>query len=366
MIPLFKVLMSPEAGDAVKEVLYSGHVAQGPKVKEFEQKLSDYLNTDVLAVNSCTSALDLAMDLSEVKPNTEVITSPLNCLAGTCIIVNRGARPVWSDIDSRTGNIKLTDVINKLTPRTAAVQVVDWAGRSVDVKHLRELLDNAGYNHVMIIQDSAHSFLPINDDVDNHFQCWSFQAIKFLTCTDSGALKVPYIGNYYDHAKLARWFGLNRESSESFRCKQDAKISGYKYNQNDVMASIGLSNLELAKKAVKLHQLNAKYYNEQLQSCQNIHLPPPSDKSSWWIYPILVKFPEQVDLFIEFCKQRDVEVSPVHARNDKHTAFNYYNGPLPGVDYYTSRHIAIPVGWWINQSDREHIVNVVREWDKSL
>ena len=132
MIPLFKVLMSPDAKHRVAEVLESGYVAQGPKVKEFEEELGKILGGPVLTVNSCTSALDLAMHLCGVGPGTEVLTSPLSCSATNSPIVTKGARPVWVDINPTTGLISPSNAADKITNRTVAVVVVDWEGRACD------------------------------------------------------------------------------------------------------------------------------------------------------------------------------------------------------------------------------------------
>ncbi len=102
MIRLFKVAMSENAKVEVGKVLDSGYIGEGPKVKEFEAALEGVLGHKVLAVNSCTSALDLALHLCDVGPGSEVIVTPMTCSATVTMVANRKAKIVWADVDPNT------------------------------------------------------------------------------------------------------------------------------------------------------------------------------------------------------------------------------------------------------------------------
>lgn len=355
MIPLFKVLMSPDAKHRVAEVLESGYVAQGPKVKEFEEELGKILGGPVLTVNSCTSALDLAMHLCGVGPGTEVLTSPLSCSATNSPIVTKGARPVWVDINPTTGLISPSNAADKITNRTVAVVVVDWEGRACDYDSLRKVIPS----HIPIIRDAAHSFG--NPTPGGDYICWSLQAIKHLTAGDGGILRVPE--EQYQRVKLLRWYGLDREGSASFRCQQNIQEVGYKYHMNDIAATIGLANLPLALECLNKNRKNAKSLYDILMKrsyLSPLTVPSFDTNSSYWFFTVLAP---RRDHLIEYCREHGFETSPVHARNDKHVGFNYPNGILPGVDYFSNRNVGIPVGWWLTTGDIEMIGEALSKYE---
>lgn len=370
MIDLFRPFVAPEAKERVVATLTpdeSGrsYLGEGPRVQEFEQAFGQLVgmpppSLSPLALNSCTSALDLALHLCGVGLGSEVITTPMTCTATNGVIVNRGAKIVWADVDPITGLIDPTDVLHKITHRTRAVMAVDWAGRSCDYAALRQAIDSAPVKQIVpllpVIQDAAHNlFVDPNNRGD--YVAWSFQAIKHLTTGDGGALMVPE--HQYERARLLRWYGLDRTSSADFRCSQDIREVGFKYHMNDIAASIGLANIPHVQELVARHRENAVWYSQALQDVPGLTSPPEDPGSSWWLYCVLVD--DRASL-IDHLSSRGISASPVHRRNDTHPAFFYPNGPLPGVDAFAEHEVAIPVGWWLSNNDRARVVAAVLEW----
>ena len=153
MIPLFKVKMSDRASDNVAKVLESGFIGQGPVVEEFENKLWGVLKskTRPVTVNSCTSAIDLALELIGVGPYDEVISSPQTCFASNVGALHRGARIRWADIDPATGLMDPSSVAKLITPKTKAIIAVNWAGKFCDYAALKLF-------NVPVIEDAAHTW----------------------------------------------------------------------------------------------------------------------------------------------------------------------------------------------------------------
>jgi dTDP-4-amino-4,6-dideoxygalactose transaminase len=377
VIPLFKVFMSEDAPRRVADTLMSGYIGQGERCEEFEAAFGDLVGAPEppLLLNSCTSAIDLALHLCGVGPGDEVISTPVTCTATNSPIVTRGARIVWADVDPLTGCIDPADVRQKVTPLTKAIIAVDWAGRTCDYEGLY-------HPHIPVIEDAAHALLAVSQGRSiahqwrdgwggyqgGHYIAWSFQAIKHLTTGDGGALLAP--ANYMERARLLRWYGLDRRSGTDFRCAQDIQEVGYKYQSNDIAASIGLANLPHAEGLVAAHRANAAHYDRELAGLPGVTLPPPDPGMSYWLYSMLV---EDRDEFIRFMASRGVQTSRVHARNDKHSAFKAAStygfnavdelpGALSGVDYFDAHHVAMPVGWWLDDRDRAHIVAAVHSW----
>lgn len=355
MIPLFSVAMNnPKAQRMVSDVLASGYVGQGEKVEQFEVAFGKLVGAPEppLSLNSCTSALELALHLIGVGPGDDVISTPMTCTATNGAIVRSGATIVWADVDPITGNLNPHDVVDRFTKRTKAVVAVDWAGRVCDYAGIK-----AAALGIPVIQDAAHSLLAGKPGSGGDYVCWSFQAIKHLTTGDGGALLAP--PSEMERARLLRWYGLNRRTSADFRCQQDIQEVGFKMHMNDIAAAIGLANLEIVESVVARHRAVAEWYRLALRGIPGVTLPPEDPLSAWWLYTLLV---EDRDGFVQRLAEKGIAASPVHARNDKHKAFKAASetrGPMPGVDHFSAHEVAIPCGWWITDGDREHIAEAV-------
>lgn len=364
MIPLFKVFMADTAAEEVTKVLASGYIGQGPKVDKFEQQLQRYLQSEdaPLTVNSGTSALDLAYHMVGVKSGVDVISTAQTCTATNGPLALRGANIIWADVNPYTGLIDPTDVARKVTKNTVAIVAVDWGGQPADYDALRAL-------GVPVIQDAAHGFgakykgIPIAQSGGDYVM-WSFQAIKHLTTGDGGALLTPH--DEIERGRLLRWFGLDRTSGESFRCAQTIQELGYKYQMNDIAAAIGIENLKHMDNIIMAHRANAVYYSHALRDLQHIYAPVYNDDSSWWLYTILLPDGDARDRFTLYMMDKGIAVSPVHDRNDKHPPLAFNKPYLPGLNYFSSRQISIPVGWWLSSEDRAYIVDAVAEFDRTL
>jgi len=362
-IPLFKVYMNDEVGPLVNSVLYSGWIGQGPKVKEFEERLgSEFRNDKVIGLSAGTHGLSLALRLAGVGPGDEVITTPLTCTATNMPILMHGAKIVWADIKPNDLNIDPRSIEACITDRTKAIIVVHWGGYPCDMK---EIYDIASAHDIKVIEDSAHAFSSsykasvVGDCHYSDYSMMSFQAIKHLTTVDGGALFLKSKEDY-ERAKLLRWYGIDRENPrKDMRCEEDIAEFGYKYHMNDVCATIGLANFNGALENVEKSRENAKYYNQELLGVPGVRvIQTRTDRlSSYWIYTLLV---EDRTSFAYTMGSNGISVSRVHERNDKHTFVKEYSKELPGLESVIDKMICIPVGFWVTKEDREYIVETIK------
>jgi dTDP-4-amino-4,6-dideoxygalactose transaminase len=355
-IPLFKVRMSPDVPAAIAATIASGTVTEGPRVVELEEKLSAYLGGDVLTVNSGTSALQLAATLLDLKPGDEVISTPITCVATNLALLHAGAMIVWADVDSNTGLIDPADVARKVTKRTRAVMAVDWGGTLCAFDALRAAAN------VPVIEDAAHAFGAQRSTFPDA-SCWSFQAIKHFSTSDGGGLYVRDEAAR-DRARRLRWFGIDRHATGA-NIDKIIVDAGHKWHMNDLTASIGLANLELAKASVEAHRANAAWYGENLKDARGIALPLPDPNSAWWLYTVLLEAPGAQRSFVEFMAVRGVECSRVHTRNDTHPIFRESLSVLPKVTYFDEHQMAIPVGWWVGEEERARVAQALCDWSRS-
>ena len=387
-IDLFKVYMSPNAGEEVKKVLDSGYIGQGEKVNEFENKLKEYIEADrVLTINSGTSALHLALHLLKkpkkditadgysiseptwpgLQEGDEVLTTSLTCTATNWPILANNLKIKWVDIDEKNLNIDLDDLERKISPKTKIIMAVHWGGYPIDLDRLKDI-QNKAYNlygfKPAIIEDGAHSFGTEykGKKLGNHgnIVMHSLQAIKHITSIDGGILILPH-QDLYNRGKLIRWYGIDRDSNrKDFRCEADIEEWGFKFHMNDVNATVGIENLKDAYFIISKHRDNAKFYDENLKNVNGVTLLErnPDHNSAFWIYSMLV---ENRDGFYKKMKECGITVSQVHERNDKHTCVKDFRMNLPTLEKTIGKVVSIPVGWWITEEQRKYIVNCIKQ-----
>ena len=367
LIPLFRVHMPPEEEllPALRDVLYSGQVGQGPKVEEFEAALAPVAgNRNVLAVNSGTSALQLALRLAGARGGS-VVTTPMTCAATVLPVLAEGARPVWADIDPATGNIDPLDAERKLRADTRAVLAVHWGGQPCDMTALMDL----GARHgIPVIVDAAHALgaqwagEPVGSPAAD-FTCFSLQAIKHITTIDGGILTTRDAGNYR-RGKLLRWYGIDRDAEQAdARVAADIGDWGYKFHMNDVAATIGLAQLRHLPGILAAHRGNAAFYDDTL--CGLVQAAPARrySEGAWWLYTLLWRDGGQRAAFQAFMRAAGIQVSRVHGRLNRLTCFREYAaGPLPGVDEFFERECCIPVHWALTEADRRAVAGAVTEF----
>jgi len=373
-ISLFKVYMSKNAATAASDVLNSGFIGQGPVVEKFEESLRDrFKNEFVVTTNSGTSsehlAIRLLQDPLQLSNDDEVLCTALTCTATNWPVLANGLKIKWVDVDTNNLNMDLDDLERKLSPTTKIIYLVHWGGYPVDLDRVKKIQNKChrmyGFKPA-VIEDCAHAlgseYKGRKIGSHGNMCTFSFQAIKHLTSVDGGLLSVPH-KHLFDRGKLLRWYGIDREntSRKDFRCEEDIVEWGYKFHMNDVLASIGLCNLKnIDKNVINKHKDNAKYYNENLANVDGVTLleNKSGHDSSYWIYTIKV---ERRDKFMKMMQEKDIMVSRVHERNDKHTCVREYISALPTLDKVVNEMICIPVGWWVTKEDREYIVECIKK-----
>lgn len=359
MLPLIKTnipsrdLLMPK----LEEVLYSGYVAQGELVEEFERKFEEYIGGgNTLSLNSGTAALHVALILANVKEGDEVISTPLTAEPTNVAIKMMGAKIRYADVDYNTGNISPESVEKCINKKTKAIIVVDYAGIPIDVKKTQAI--SLKYN-IPVIEDAAHALgAKFNGKkTGNHFPftIFSFQAIKHLTTIDGGALQIQD-NELYEKGKLIRWFGIDKKKS---RLENDITLQGYKYHMNNVNAAIGLVQLENIDEVISKYIQNGKYLDENLKNVKDVELIKyyPDSEPSYWLYTLKV---ENRERFIQKMAENGIMASELHKRNDSHTYLNDFNETLPNMDKFYDKIVHIPCGWWVTKEDCDKMIHLIK------
>ncbi len=272
------------------EAILSGWITTGPKTKEFERRIADYCGMKRTAcLNSATAAMELCLRMLDIGPGDEVITCAYTYSASASVIDHVGATIVLVDTLPGSPDIDPAAVARAITPRTKAIIPIDIGGVPADydalyaaIERKQELFtpaDNAlqkALGRVAIVQDAAHSFgaLYKGESVakGGDFCCFSFHAVKNLTTAEGGAIAFDDIGDVPAddiYTKLMLWslHGQNKDALAKTQLgawEYDIIYPAYKCNMTDIMAGIGLAQLErydgmLARRREMVARYNALF-----------------------------------------------------------------------------------------------------------
>lgn len=360
MITLVKPFFPPaeELMPEIEKTLYSGYIAEGEKVYEFEKNFGEYIGNNLsLSLNSGTAGLHIALMLIGIGPGDEIISTALTAEPTNVVIKLTGAKVVWADIDINTGLIDPNSVRALINDKTKAIMLVHYAGMVCNLDEFNKI--SKEFN-VPIIEDAAHALGSKynNEYIGNNspYTIFSFQAIKHMTTVDGGMLMLKSEEDF-NKGKLLRWFGIDKQKP---RLENDITTPGYKYHMNNVNATIGLSQLNHIENVIRKYKSNGRYFDEKLKSCNGIELVNyyESTEPSYWLYTMKV---ERRSDFIKALAEEGVMSSELHLRNDRHSIFNESKRELPMLTKFYEKIVHIPCGWWVTNEDREKIVDVIKK-----
>lgn len=362
-IPLFYPHIPEGAVREVADTLGGRWIGQGPKVDKFENKFKEIFlkESSALAVGSGTDALHLAYLLAGIRPDDEVLVPVFTCTATNLPLLYIGAKPVFVDIDLETMNVSIDDIKKKITSKTKAIVCVDYGGVPCEYE---KLLDICRCNNIKLISDAAHSigtkFQGLYAAQYADFTIFSFQAIKTLTTGDGGLLAIKD-KSLLERGKRLRWFGIDRAAKQGGIWENDIYEIGYKYQMNDLSASIGLAGLsDIANVIEYRNKLFAEY--ERLLDQTKLRLIGKSKTGDYynsaWLATIIVE--NRIGLMNKL-RENKIESAQVHYRNDRYTVFGGRRADLPNMDYLEDRYLVLPLHTRMSITDVQKICNVINE-----
>ncbi len=361
MITMFKPYVSEKVAPALTEILKTSWIGQGPAVDKAEKKFEKLFDSfSALTLNSCTSALHLALILANVREGDEVITTPMTCSATNIPILYEKAKPVFADIQKSSLNIDPMDIKKKLTPKTKAVMAVHWGGEPCDMD---EILAIAKEAKVPVIEDAAHALGAKYKDkyvgAVSDFTCFSFQAIKQITTVDGGILTCKD-EDAYKRGKLLRWYGIDRDFKGDIYWKFKVNEAGFKYHMNDVAATMLSIQLDDLEKVNSRRREIAARYRGSLKDAKGLTLlEKKSDRESGsWLFTILV---ERRDDFTKMLRANGIETHMVHVRCDVYPIFGGRRLNLPVMNEVEPKYVSIPLHQGLTDDDVDKVIKTVRK-----
>jgi UDP-4-amino-4,6-dideoxy-N-acetyl-beta-L-altrosamine transaminase len=375
-IPYGRQWIGPEEIWAVNAVLRSDFLTQGPKVREFEEKLAAAVGVKyAVAVANGTAALHLAALALGLKPGEEVITTPISFLATSNAILYAGATPVFTDVDPETQCLDPKLIEGKITGKTKAIFVTDFAGHPADLRAIRKI---ANKHDLKIVEDAAHALgasygkNSAGDCAHADLAIFSFHPVKHVTTGEGGAVMVRD-GKLYERLCDLRTHGVTRHPEKLILKTEgswyyEMQELGFNYRLTDLQAAIGLEQLKKLGRFIDRRRQIAAMYCRGFEGCPDLDLPAerPGNKHVYHLFVIRLKgdlSAKRKEVF-EQLQRRGIGVQvhyiPIPAQ-PYYEKLGYRAEDYPQALSYYRRTISLPMFPKMTDREVKRVIRMVRE-----
>ena len=370
-IRLFKPSLGQQELDNIKDAFERSWIGLGPRVNEFEEKWAKFVGAkQAVGLNSATAALHLAMRIFGFPRGKKVLVPSLTFSATASAILYNDLIPVFVDSDPVTLGMDLEDMKNKYDEDCVAVIPVHYCGHPVPMD---ELMPWAREKGLKVIEDCAHTsgsnYKGKNLGTWGDIGCFSFEEKKLMT-TGDGGMMVTNQPELFKNVKAMRWVGIDKDNwktSQAYtQANRDAmhwfyevNVLGYKYNMNDLAASIGLGQLE------RLPEMNArrseiiKQYMEGIQDIEGVEplLPYEPDKYVYQMFGIRAE--KRDDLMIHL-KSQGVATGCHYTPLSMQPLFKPYAGDCSYIEKEHNKFITLPLHADLTDEEMEYIIKMIK------
>lgn len=356
-IPISKPNVGEREIAAISEVIRSGMIAQGPKVQEFERRFAEYHGVKhAIASTNGTTALQMAMLANGIGAGDEVIIPSFSFFATASSILFTGAKPVFADIDPETFNLDPASAESVITEKTKAIMPVHLYGQAADMPAFEALAKKHG---LILLEDAAQSH---GAKLDGRFvgtwgtSGFSFYPTKNMTTCEGGMLTTQD-DEVAERARMIRNHGMSQQYLH--------EMVGFNFRMTDLMAAMGLIQLDNLPKWTAIRNNNASYYNETLK---NVIKPLVRDNATHVYHQYTIRMPDGVDRD-EVMKQiqaKGVGVRvyyplPIHRQPIFEKMGGYENIDLPQTEKATREVMSLPIHPLLTEAERERVAQVINE-----
>jgi perosamine synthetase len=369
MIPVITPWLGEEEAHAAAEAVASGWIAQGPRVREFEEAFAEAIGTPhAVAVSSCTAALHLALIAAGIGPGDEVIVPSLSFIATANAVRYVGAQPVFADVDLATQNLSPATVEPHLTGQTRAVILVDQAGVPADLDAVRALCDPL---NVIVIEDAAcaagstYRNRPVGGGAE--LAAFSFHPRKLLT-TGEGGMLTTSDGSVAARLRRLREHGMDVSAADRHHSRQPViehyTEVGFNFRLTDIQAAIGLVQLRKLPEMVGRRRVLAQRYKRLLAGIPGAVVvgDPPYGETNFQSFWMLLPEDSAVgrDDLMRLFAEADVSVRRgIMAAHLEPAYANAARPLLPVTERLTAHSLILPLFHQMTESQQDHVVSVL-------
>jgi perosamine synthetase len=353
MISIAKPIIGKDEEEAILEVIASGQLVQGPKVREFEARFAELCGVEhAVATSSGTTALHIAMLAHQIGPSDEVITSPFSFIASANCVLYVGAHPVFVDIEPDFFTIDPAKVEERITKNTKAIIPVHLYGQSCDMDAIVEI---AQKHNLAIIEDAcqAHGATYKGRPIGSFgTACYSLYATKNITTIEGGMLVTndPQIA---ERARLIRSHGSPRT--------YEHVMLGYNMRLTDLLAAIGLVQLKKLSEWNSIRRANAAYLTANLSKIKGVVTPKVRDHAEHVFHQYTIRIPDR-DNSAQKLREKGIGVG-IHYPTPIHKQPLYqqlgYSDVLPIAEAASREVLSLPIHPSLTKDDLDSIIQAV-------
>lgn len=367
MIPYQKQSIDEEDVKAVSEALRADYITSGPKIKEFEEKIAEYVGVKyAIAVSSGTAALHIACLAAGLKEGDELITSPLTFLACANCALYCGAKPVFSDVDEQ-GLLNPEELKQKINEKTKIIIPIHYGGLPLDLKKLRESFSG------IIIEDACHALGASYDGIKagsceySDMAIFSFHPVKHIT-TGEGGMVTTNNKELYEKLLILRNHGIDSSKKpEKELWATPMTHLGYHYRTTDINCALGLSQFNKLPGFISNIRKIAEKYDKAFENHPDVKIrkEKPEQFNTYHLYPILVKDSETRLKLYNYLKKNDiltqVHYQPIYLQ-PYYKSLGYEAGICPKAEDFYSRVLTLPIYPQLTESEQDFVISKVKEF----
>jgi len=375
-VPLYKIYWDEEDVNHVLEVIMQGsYWAIGPSIEKFETMLAEYIGKKyAVAFNSGTSALHAMLLAYGIKEGDEVIVPSLTFIATANSVLFVNAKPVFADIEEKTCGLDPEDVKERITGKTKAIMPIHYGGSACQIKELKEIAED---HKLLLLEDAAESLgAKVDEKRVGSFgdaAMFSFCGNKVIT-TGEGGMIVTDQRDVYERSKLIRSHGrLETENYFTSAKVMDYVALGYNWRMCNIIAALGVSQLEKLGKVVEMRRRNAAYMSKSLLNLSKIEPPNPPEGffHVYQMYTVKVRDGEKArdglkGYLAEKGVMTKVYFSPVHLTGFYREKFGFQGGELPMTEKISKQVLTLPMYASLTKDEMDYIVTCVRGFIENL
>jgi perosamine synthetase len=373
-LPFSRALIEEDEINAVVEVLRSGWLTTGPRVREFEAAFAKYIGSEhAVALSSCTAALNLALAAIGIGEAEEVILPTMTFASTAEVVLYFKARPVLVDCAPGTFHIDPQQIERAITSRTKAIIPVHYAGHACDMD---AILDIAQRHGLKIVDDAAHALPALHRGkmvgTLADITCFSFYATKTMT-TGEGGMITTANQEYAERIRMLSLHGISKDAWKRYTAegswRYDILEMGYKYNLTDMQAAIGIAQLAKCDRMCARRNALAARYSAALRELQAFKLPvvPEGLSHAWHLYVIEANSAYLCidrDRVIEELKLRGIGTSvhfiPLH-RHTLYQGLGYRRGQFPYAEERFQGAISLPLFAAMSDEESDRVIEALHD-----
>jgi len=373
-IRLFKPSLGEDELNAVKDTFDRSWVGLGPKVNEFEQKWAEHLGVKVaIGLNSATAALHLALRVFGFPKGKKVLVPTMTFSATASAILYNDLIPTFVDSDPGSLGMSLDDLERKYDKECVAIMPVHYAGHPIPMD---KLVPWARERNLKIIEDCAHTsgsgYKGKKLGTWGDIGCFSFEEKKLLTTGDGGMI-VSNDPDLLKDVKAMRWVGIDKDNwktSQNYTASNkdamhwfyELNILGWKYNMNDLAASIGLAQLKKLPAMNKRRSEIIKMYLDGIKELNSIKplLPYEPDK---YVYQMFGVRTDKKDELILYLKSRGIATGCHYTPLTMQPLFKPYDAHCPVAEQEYFKMITLPLHADLKDEEINYILSSLKNFE---